>query len=74
MRMDVHFDEDWALRRSMDLLAECQSTHHSRVKLEEPNVQVQIQTEGTSSGSQRKSGGQDPPIFDGEDEQQQEIC
>ena len=70
---DVQFDDDKALRRSMDLSAEQHPTQDSGVKLEEPEVQVQVQKQGTGSGSQRESGGQDPPIFDGEDEQQQET-
>ena len=56
---DVQFDEDKALRRSMDLPAEEQPTQVSGVKLEEPEVQVQVQTQGTGSNSQRESGGQD---------------
>ena len=36
-------------------------------------LDVQVQTQGTGFGSQRESGGQDPPIFDGEDELQQET-
>ena len=47
---DVQFDEDKALRRSMDLPA-----LESWVKLEEP--QVQVQTHDTGSGSQRELGG-----------------
>ena len=35
---DVQFDEDRALRRSMDLLAEQQPTQDLGVKLEEPHV------------------------------------
>ena len=46
---DVQFDEDRSLRRSMDLPAQ-----DLGVKLEEPKVQVQ--TQGTGSGSQRGSG------------------
>ena len=38
---DVQFDEDRALRRSIDLPTEQQPTHDSRVKLEESDVQVQ---------------------------------
>ena len=38
---DVQFDEDRALRRSLDLPAEQQPTQESGVKLEEPDVQVQ---------------------------------
>ena len=37
---DVQFDEDRALRRSLDLPAEWQPTQESGVKLEEPDVQV----------------------------------
>ena len=73
MSKDVEFDEDRTLRRSMDLLAEQQPAQDLGVKLEEPDVQVQVQTQGTGSGSQRESSGHDPPISDGEDEQQQET-
>ena len=41
---DVQFDEDRALRRSLDLPAEKQPTQESGVKLEKPDVQVQVQT------------------------------
>ena len=51
VRRDVQFDEDRALRRSMDLPAEEQPTLDSGVKLEEPEVQAQVQTQGTSSGT-----------------------
>ena len=51
MSKDVQFDEDRALRRSMDLQTEQQPTQDSGVKLEEPDVQVQVQTQGTGSGS-----------------------
>ena len=57
----------------MDLPAEQQPAQDSGVKLEEPNVQVQVQTQGTGSSSQRELSGKYPPIFDGEDEQKQEI-
>ena len=39
---DVQFDEDKALRRSMDLPAEQQLTQDSGVKLEELEVQVHV--------------------------------
>ena len=39
---DVQFDEDRALRRSLDLPAKQQPTQESGVKLEEPIVQVQV--------------------------------
>ena len=48
---DVQFDEDRALRRSLDLLAEQQPAQESGVKLEEPDVQVQVQTQSTCSNS-----------------------
>ena len=72
MSKDVQFNEDKALRRSMDSLVEQQPAQDTRIKLEESDVQVQVQvqTQGTGSGSQRESGRQDPPIFDGEDELQ----
>ena len=70
---DVQLDEERALRRSLDLLAEQQPAQETGVKLEEPDVQVHVQTQGTGSDSQRESGGQGPPIFDGEDELQQET-
>ena len=41
---DVQFDEDRALRRSMDLPTEEQPPQDSVVMLEEPQVQVQVQT------------------------------
>ena len=69
---DVQFDEDKALRRSMDSPTKQQPTQDTRIKLEELDVQVQVQTQGTCSSSQKELGGQDPPIFNGEDEQQQE--
>ena len=37
---DVQFDEDKALRRSLDLPAEQQPAQESGVKLEEPDVQA----------------------------------
>ena len=39
---DVQFDEDRALRRSMDLPAEQQIAHDTGIKLEEPDVKVQV--------------------------------
>ena len=56
------------MRRSLDLLAQ-----ESRVKLEEPDVLVHVQTQSTGSGGQRESGGQDPTVIDLEDELQQET-
>ena len=41
---DVQFDEDRALRRSMDLSTEQQLAQDMGVKLEEPEVHVQVQT------------------------------
>ena len=43
------------------------------VKLEEPKVHDQGQTQGTGSGSQRELGGQDPSVIDLKDELQQET-
>ena len=63
MSRDVQFDEDRALRRSLDLLAEQQPAQESGVKLEEPDVQVQVQTQSTGSSGQRESGGQDPSVI-----------
>ena len=57
MSRDVQFDEDRALRRSMDSPTEQQPTQDTRIKLEELDVQVQVQTQGTGSGSERESGG-----------------
>ena len=54
---NVQFDEDRALRRSMDLPTHEQPTQDSGVKLEELEVQVQVQTHGTGFGSKRESGG-----------------
>ena len=54
----------------MYLLAEEHPTQVSGVKLEEPDVQVQVQTQSTCSGSQRESGGHDPSTIDLEDELQ----
>ena len=68
---DVQLDEDRALRRSLDLPTEQQLAQDSRVKLKEPDVQVQ--TQSTGSGSQRESGGQDPSVIDLKDELQQET-
>ena len=45
------FDEDRTLRRSMDLPTKQQPTQDSRVKLEDPDVQVQVHTQGTGSSS-----------------------
>ena len=73
MRRNVQFDEDRALQRSLDLLAEQQPTRESGVKLEEPDVQVHVQTQGIGFGSQRESGGQDPSVIDLKDELQQET-
>ena len=42
--MDVQFDQDRSLWRSMDLPTKQQPTQDSGVKLEEPEVQVQVQT------------------------------
>ena len=42
---DVQFDEDRALWRSLNLLAEQQPAQESGVKLEDSNVQVQVQTQ-----------------------------
>ena len=53
----------------MDLPAEKQSAHDMGIKLEEPDVEVLVLTQGIGSGSQRESSGHDPHIFDGEDEQ-----
>ena len=55
----------------MDLRAAQQPTQDTGVKLEETEVQVQIQ--GIGSSSQRESGGQDPSIIDLEDEPQQKT-
>ena len=41
--------------------------------MEEPDVQVHVQTQGTGSSSQRESGGQDPSVIDLKDELQQET-
>ena len=71
MSRDVQFDEDKALWRYLDLPAEPQPAQESGVKLEEPDVQVQVQTQSTGSGGQRESGGHDPTII--EDELQQET-
>ena len=57
------------MQRSLDLPTEKQPTQESRVKLDEPDVQVQ--TQSTGSGGQRESGGHDPTII--EDELQQET-
>ena len=66
---DVQFDEDKALRRSMDLQAEQNPAQDTGIKLE-TDVQVQVQTQGTCSGRQRDSGGQDPSVIELEDELQ----
>ena len=73
MSRDVQFDEDKALQRSLDLLAKQQLAQESRVKLEEPDVQVRVQTQSIGSGGQRESGGQDPIVIDLEDQLQQET-
>ena len=41
--------------------------------MEEPDVQVQVQTQSIGSSGQRESGGQDPSVIDLEDELQQET-
>ena len=41
--------------------------------MEEPDVQVQVQTEGTGFSSHRESGGQDPIVIDLKDELQKET-
>src|SRR5713101_5430895 len=61
---DVQFDEDRALRRSLDLLAEQQPAQELGVKLEELDVQVQVHIQSTCSNGQRESGGQDPSVID----------
>ena len=40
--------------------------------MEEPDVQVQVQTQSIGFGGQRESGGQDPSVIDLKDELQQE--
>ena len=42
MSTNVQFDEDRALGRSLDLSAEQQPVQETGVKLEEPDVQVQV--------------------------------
>ena len=70
---DVQCDEDMNLRRSLDLPAEQQPARESRVKLEEPDVQVQVQTQSIGSSGQRESSGQDPSVIDLKHELQQET-
>ena len=41
--------------------------------MEEPDVQVQVQTQSIGSSGQRESGGQDPSVIDLKDELQQET-
>ena len=48
---DVQFDEDRALQRYMDLPAEQQPTQDMGIKLEEPEVHVQVQTQSIGYGS-----------------------
>ena len=64
MSRDVQFDEDKPLRRSPYLPAEQQPAQESGFKLEEPDVQVQVQTQSTCSNGQRELGGQDPSVID----------
>ena len=66
MSKDVQFDEDRTLRRSMNLSAEQQSTDDTWIKLEEPDVQIQVQTQSTGFGGQRQSIGQDPTVIEDE--------
>ena len=73
MSRDVQFNEDKALRRSMDLPAEQQLAQKSRVKLEKPDVQVQVQTQSIGSSGQRELGRQDPLVIELKDELQQET-
>ena len=73
MRKDVQFDEDRALQTSLDLPAKQYPAQESGVKLEEPDVQVQVQTQSTGSSGQRESGGQDPIVINLEDELQHET-
>ena len=47
----------------MDLPAEQQPTQDTGVKLEELDLQVHVQTQGTCFGSQRELGGQDPSVI-----------
>ena len=61
------------MQRSLDLPAEQQPAQESGVKLEEPDVQVQVQTQSTCSNGQRESGGQDPSVIDLKDELQLET-
>ena len=68
---DVQFDEDRALQGSLDLPAEQQPTQVlSRAKLEDPDVEVQVQKQSTGSSGQRESGGQGPSVIDLKDELQ----
>ena len=73
MSKDVQFDEDKACRRYLDFPAEQQPAQESGVKLEEPDVQVQVQTQSIGSSGQRELGGQDPSVIDLEDELQQKM-
>ena len=41
--------------------------------MEEPDVQVHVQTQSIGSSGQRESGGQDPSVIDLKDELQQET-
>ena len=68
---DVQFDEDRVVQRSIDSPREQQPAQDTGIKLEESDVQVQVQTQGIGFGSQRESGGQDPSVIDLEDELQQ---
>ena len=54
---DFQFDEDRALWRSLDLPAEQHLAQESGVKLEELDIEVQVQTHITGSSGQRESGG-----------------
>ena len=52
----------------MDLPTKQQPAQDSGVKLEVPDVQMHVHTQGTGSSSQRETGGQDPSVIDLEDE------
>ena len=57
----------------MDLSVEHQPTQDTGIKLEDPDVQVQVQTQSTGSSGQRESSGHDPSVIDLKDELQQEM-
>ena len=57
MNRDVHFDDERALQRSLDLPVEQKLAQDSGVKLEDSDVHVHVETQSIGSSGQRELGG-----------------